>query len=138
MSVDRIALKVVIAALDVEQRELAAEMGYQPAYVANVLNGFTPPSDAFKRAFGDAVAERLLGCSPRARRHLPAEPFAGFLEAASKSAPSRTRFYADLGLSIHGWGKRLFVTERLVDRVCCELGVHPTSIYGHEYFEEAS
>ena len=39
MSADRKALNIMLAALDLEQRELSALMGYEPAYVANVCNG---------------------------------------------------------------------------------------------------
>jgi hypothetical protein len=42
--VDRKALNVLLAVLDLEQRELAELMGYREGYVANVLNGFTKAS----------------------------------------------------------------------------------------------
>lgn len=138
MSTNRTALNVVLAALDIEQRALAADMGYEPAYVANVFNNSAAPSDAFKVAFGAALADRLLGRS-RTQSRLPARPLADYLARRAKEAWSREQFYADLGLSSHGWGKRRFVTEELVDRVCCNLGIHPSSIYGADYdIEEAS
>ena len=139
MSTNRTALNVVLAVLDIEQREFAADMGYDPAYVANVFNNSTPPSDAFKAAFGAALADHLLGRSRTQNSRLPARPLADYLARRAKEAPAREQFYADLGLSSHGWGKRRFVTEELVDRVCCELGVHPSAIYGRDYdVEEAS
>lgn len=139
MSTNRTALNVVLAVLDIEQREFAVDMGYEPAYVANVFNNSTPPSDAFKLAFGRALADRLLGSSRTQNSRLPAQPFADYLARCAKAASSKEQFYADLGLSSHGWSKRRFVTEELVDRVCCELGVHPSCIYGRDYdVEEAS
>ena len=139
MSVDRTTINILLAALDIEQRELAADMGYEPAYVANVFNNSAAPSDAFKLAFGNALADRLLGRSRTQNSRLPARPLADYLAHRAREAWSREQFYADLGLSSHGWAKRRFVTEELVDRVCCQLGVHPSSIYGADYdVEEAS
>jgi hypothetical protein len=138
--VNRQALNVLIAALDLEQRELADEMGYENGYIKNVFNNFTPPSDAFKRAFGDVIADLLLGkFRVEAKGLLPAGPLADLLRKRAESAPCRTDFYRDLGLTSMGWGNRRFVTEELVDRVCCALGVHPTSLYGNDYnLEDAS
>jgi hypothetical protein len=45
VSVDRRGINVLLAALDVDQRELAERMGYRPGYVANV---FKWPSTAVR------------------------------------------------------------------------------------------
>ncbi|MGH2755130.1 MAG: hypothetical protein ACRDLB_11940 [Actinomycetota bacterium] len=37
MTADRKAVDVILAALGLEQRQLAETMGYRPGYVANVL-----------------------------------------------------------------------------------------------------
>ena len=133
MIANRQALNVLLAVLDIEQRELSDLMGYRPAYVANVFNGFTEPSDAFKQALGQALSDLLLGTSRTEEKYLPANPLVEFLELRSKEAASRTEFYATLGLSPKGWNKLEQVTESLVDRICCALGVHPTAIYGRDY-----
>lgn len=139
MTADRRSINVLLAVLDIEQREIADKMGYDAAYVANVFNGFAQPSDAFKAALGAVLANLLLGPSRTQNTRLPAGPFAEYLARRAKEAPSKEQFYADLGLSSHGWSKRRFVTEQLVDRVCCALGVHPSAIYGRDYgVQEAS
>ncbi len=74
MSTNRTALNVVLAVLNIEQREFAADMGYDPAYVANVFNNSTPPSDAFKSAFGAALADHLLGRSRTQNTRFRARP----------------------------------------------------------------
>jgi hypothetical protein len=129
MSVDRRSINVLLSTLEVEQRDVAAAMGYRPGYVANVFNGFTQPSTAFKSAFGELLAELLLGPSRSTTDCYPAGPLRELLERRASDAPSRTQFYADLGLSPSGWNKRQVVTGKLVDRICCALGVHPTAIY---------
>lgn len=128
-TVDRRSIDVLLAALGIEQRELAARMGYRPAYVVNVLNGFTPASPAFREAFGQLLAQLLLGIPLRAPQSFPAGPLQEFIERRAAVAASRAQFYADLGLSRHGWNKRRRVSAALVDRVCCDLGIHPSSIY---------
>lgn len=133
MSADRRGINVLLAALDIEQRELAARMGYRDGYVSNVFNGFAEPSNAFKEAFGDVVADLLLGPARRDGKTLPAAPLVEFLERRAQAASSRPQFYADLGVSPHGWNKRQVVTVALVDRVCCALGVHPSYVYGRDY-----
>lgn len=133
MSANRQAVNVLLAVLDIEQGELADLMGYRHGYVANIFNGFTEPSDAFKTALGEVLADLLVGPSRTANKHLPAEPLVRFLDQRALSAPSRSQFYADLGLTRNGWNKRQRVPESLVDRVCCALGVHPSAIYGHDY-----
>jgi hypothetical protein len=68
-----------------------------------------------------------------------AEPLRGLIRQRAAESASKERFYAELGLSPHGWNKREVVTGALVDRICCALGVHPSSIYGRDYdIEEAS
>ena len=135
MAVDRKALNILLAALDIEQRELADRMGYDKAYVVNVLNGFSPPSDGFKAAFGDAIADLLLGESRTEANRLPARPLIDFLERRAKCHHgSRSEFYESLGLKAQGWNRRKYVSESLLDRICCQLGIHPSSIYGDSVF----
>ena len=139
MTTDRRALNILLAALELEQCQLATMMGYEAAYVANVFNGFTPPSDIFKLAFGEVLSDLLLGKSRCEGTRLAARPLAEYLARVAAEAPSKEQFYADLGLTSRGWGNRHFVTEQLVDRVCCQLGVHPSAIYGRDYeVDEAS
>ncbi|MGH2819324.1 MAG: hypothetical protein ACRDJ5_01580 [Actinomycetota bacterium] len=135
-TIDRRAINVLLAALDVEQRDVAARMGYQPGYVANVFNGCSPSSDAFKKAFGEVVAELVLGNSNKAARSYPAGPLRALIERRAGEAVSRMDFYADLGVSCYGWNKRERVSAALIDRVCCAVGVHPSAIYP-EFMEEA-
>ncbi len=134
MTTNRTALNVLLAVLDVEQRELADRMGYDKVYVSNVMCGFTQPSDAFKAAFGEAVADLVLGTSRTQATRLPAAPLIEFLEARAKASGCRTRFYEELGLNASGWHRRRkYVTEAQLDRICCALGVHPSAIYGRDY-----
>ena len=133
MSVDRTTVNVLLAALDIEQRQLAERMGYDKAYVVNVFNDFTAPSNAFKQAFGEAVADLVLGSSRTEASRLPAAPLVEFLEQRARRYPSRAQFYESLGLTSNGWQRRRWVSESLLDRICCELGVHPSAIYGSDY-----
>ena len=133
MSVDRKAINVLLAALDVEQREFAARMGYDKGYVVNVFNGFTPPSDAFRQAFGEVVADLVIGSSRTDVSRLPAKPLVDFLDRRAAEGGSRQAFYEDLGLNRQGWQRRKHVSESLLDRICCQLGVHPSEIYGTDY-----
>jgi transcriptional regulator with XRE-family HTH domain len=138
MTANRTAINIILAVLDIDQREFADRMGYRPGYVANVFNGFTEPSAAFKQAFGELLADLLLGPSRKSTR-LPAKPLAELIQRRASAAPSKSQFFDDLGLSPQGWNKRQYVTESLVDRICCALGVHPSSVYGSDYeIEEAS
>jgi transcriptional regulator with XRE-family HTH domain len=137
MTVDRRSLNVLLAALDLEQRELAELMGYRKGYVANVLNGCTKASASFRDALGAAVTELPLG-SPERTTTLPAAPLSDLIRKRAARAPCKEQFYEDLGISPHGWNKREVVSEALVDRVCCALGVHPSSLYGHDYDVEES
>ena len=133
MSIDRKSINVLLAALDIEQRELAARMGYDKGYVVNVFNGFTPPSNAFRQAFGEVVADLVIGSSRTELSRLPAKPLVEFLDRRAMEASSRQAFYDDLGLNRQGWQNRKHVSEPLLDRICCELGVHPSEIYGNAY-----
>lgn len=129
MKPDRRALNVLLAALEIEQRDLAEAMGYRSGYVANVLGGFTQASGAFKAAFGELVAELLLGPSRKGAETYPAGPLRELIERRAAEAGSRKQLFSALGLSSDGWNKRVSVTASLVDRVCCALGVHPTALY---------
>jgi hypothetical protein len=138
VSPDRRSINVLLAALDVDQRDLAERMGYRPGYVANVFNGCTSPSDAFRTAFGQLLSDLLLGPSRVSGDSYSAHPLRDLIERRAVDAPSRTQFYADLGLSSHGWNKRRQVPGALVDQVCCALGVHPSAIYPDFGLEEVS
>ena len=133
MTVDRKSINILLAALEIEQRELAERMGYEPAYVVNVFNGFTAPSDGFKKAFGAVVADLVLGSSRTDVSRLPAAPLTEFLRKRADRAECRSQFYADLGLTAQAWNRRKFVTESQLDDICCQLGIHPSEIYGTDY-----
>ena len=140
MTTNRTALNVMLAALELEQGEVARLMGYDERYVSNVFNSFTPPSGAFKSEFGRVLADLLLGQTNGGKsRGLRAKPFADYIERRAMQALSVPDFYADLGLSRRGWSNRKFVSEDVVDRVCCQLGIHISAIYGpNSDVEEAS
>jgi transcriptional regulator with XRE-family HTH domain len=133
MTVDRRTLNVLLAALDIEQRELAGRMGYDQAYVANILNGFALPSDSFKQAFGEALTDLLIGASHTDVTQLPAQPLIDFLNRRACQAESRACFFEELGLNPQSWTRRKYVNESQLDRICCALGVHPSAIYGSDY-----
>jgi hypothetical protein len=138
MSVDRRAVGVILAVLGIEQRALAELMGYRKGYVANVMNGCTEASPAFKQAFGDALAELVLGPVGHPLETLPAAPLAELLKKRAAEAPCKSQFYSDLGISPRGWNKREVVTELVVDTICTALGVHPSALYEPELWGEAS
>jgi transcriptional regulator with XRE-family HTH domain len=129
MSIDRRALQVLLAVLGIEQRELADRMGYERQYVANVLNGFTKVSRPFRRAFGEAVAELVLGTEKLRTDIYPAGPLVEILLRRAEQASNRRDFFADLGLNCHGLKERKTFSASEVDRLCCELGLHPSSLY---------
>ena len=132
MMIDRKTLKILLAALELEQHELATAMGYDATYVANVLGGHTRVSDSFRAGFGEFVAEAILGEKlPKAT--LPAAPLIEFIEKRAADAGCKSDFYDQLGLASNGWHKRKRVTVAIVDRLCCKLGVHPTAVYGPDY-----
>lgn len=133
MTVDRRTINVLLAAIEIEQRELAERMGYDKGCVVNVLNDFTPPSDGFKKVFGEVIADLVLGSSRTDVSRLPAQPMIDYLNKRAAESECRSRFYADLGLTAQGWNRRKFVTAAQVDRICCQLGIHPTEIYGAGY-----
>ena len=134
MSVDRKTISIMLAALDIEQRELAARMGYDKVYVSNVLCGFTAPSDGFKSAFGQTIADLVLGASRTEVTRIPAAPLVEYLSRRADEASCRSQFFQDLGLSPNGWHRRRkFVSEAQLDQICCALGIHPSEIYGTDY-----
>ena len=137
MTVDRKAIDVILAVVGIEQRELADLMGYKEGYVANVMNGSAKASRAFKEAFGNAIAELVLGPSGHPLQILPAAPLKELIRKRAEQAPCKSQFYSDLGINPQGWNKRQVVTELVVDKICCALGVHPSAIYD-EIHEEAS
>lgn len=132
MTVDRRALDVLLAVLQIEQRELAQRMGYDAAYTANVLNGFTQLSRPFRRAFGEAVGDLILGDDLGADVY-PAGPLVELIEQRAAAAANRNDFFADLGLNKQGLRNRRRFSGADVDRICCELGVHPSQLYPDLY-----
>lgn len=133
MTVDRRTMNVLLASLELEQHELADRMGYEKGYVVNVFNGFTAPSDGFKKAFGEALADLVLGTSRTDVSRLEAAPLIEYLRRRANEAECRSQFYADLGLTAQAWNRRKFVTASQVDDICCQLGIHPSEIYGTDY-----
>lgn len=133
MTVDRRTINVLLAALEIEQHELAERMGYDKGYVVNVFNTFTAPSDSFKKAFGEVVADLVLGSSRTHVSRLEAAPLIDYLRKRAQEAECRSQFYAHLGLTAQAWNRRKFVTASQVDDICCQLGIHPSEIYGTDY-----
>lgn len=135
---DRKTLNILLAALGLEQRDLAELMGYEQGYVANVFNGHTIARPAFRRALGETIGSLILGTyQPATAERYPAGPLLQLIMTRAADAACKRDFYRDLGVneSIH---KRDTLDAVLVDRVCCSLGIHPTSVYGHDYELKAS
>jgi hypothetical protein len=131
-------LNILLAALGLEQKELATLMGYDKAYVVNVFNGHTVARPAFRRALGETIGSLILGTyEPASAERYPAAPLLSVIQNRAADAPCKRDFYRKLGVnvSIHN---RETLDALLVDRVCCSLGIHPTSVYGHDYELEAS
>lgn len=130
--IDRRALRVILALCDIELGELAVCLGYERGYVSNVLTGQTRPSPAFRRAFGDTVAQLVFGegCGPG--RMLPAAPLVDLIRLRVRYAPSKRDFYSDHGINLSYLSSHDRVSEMLADRICCALGVHLSSLYGEE------
>lgn len=116
MSVDKRTIIVLLAALDLEPRQLAELMGYRKAYVSNVLSGQCRASHALRQAFGTALSELLLGLDEEPRKSYPAGPLAELIKARAATAPCRKTFLQDIGIAGSGWNKREVVTEEIVDR----------------------
>lgn len=139
MTVDRRAADVILTLCGLEIREFAEHAGYDAGYVSNVLTGATVPSLAFRRAFGETVATLIFGPSDGPDRQLPAEPLVELVRKRARYAARKRDFYSDAGINMNYLVSRKSVSHALVDRICCALGVHPTSIYGAHYgIEEAS
>jgi hypothetical protein len=137
--IDRKTIKILLAALELEVRELAELMGYDNGYVVNVLNGLTVARPAFRRAFGETIGSLVLGTyQPASAETYPAAPLIALVESRAAHANSKRVFYRELGTSAQALKKRRTFDGVFVDRICCALGVHPTSVYGLEYEQEAS
>jgi hypothetical protein len=137
--IDRKTIKILLVSLDLELRALADHIGYDKRYVVNVLNGFTKASPSFRRAFGETIASLVLGPHESVRESYPPEPLVKLIESRAAEAPSKREFYRDLGTNAQAIRNRKRFDGVFVDRVCCALGVHPSSIYGRDYnVEEAS
>lgn len=134
MSVDRRAIRIVLAALELENGELAHQLGYDDGYAANVLTGHSPASPAFRRALGDVIVSLLLGpYEGSVRESYPAEPLVSLVRRRAVEAPSKRDFYAGIGTSPQALRNRKTFDGIFVDRICCALGVHPSSVYGRDY-----
>jgi transcriptional regulator with XRE-family HTH domain len=130
MTVERKAIRILLAGLDIHQNQLAELMGYKRGYVINVLNGHASVSSEFRIAFGDTIARLLLGepC-PKAGLYPPG-PLVELMQRRAAEALSVSEFYDELQIQPCDLNGRDVVSERVVDRVCCALGVHPSAIYG--------
>ena len=137
---DRRAIRVLLAALELEVRDLAEHMGYDEGYVVNVLNGFTEARPGFRRAFGETIGSLILGTfEPETSHSYPAAPLRRLIESRAAEAVSKRDFYRDLGTTQQALRRRERFDGIFVDRICCALGVHPSSVYGSDYdLDEAS
>ncbi|MDQ3954131.1 MAG: hypothetical protein M3285_01090 [Actinomycetota bacterium] len=134
IEVDRKTIRVLLACLELEVKELAEHMGYDAGYVANVINGFTEARPAFRRAFGETIGSLVLGTYHALTvERYPAAPLVELILRRAAEARSKRDFYRDLGVSGDYLKTRDFVDGVFVDRVCCALGVHPTAVYGTDY-----
>ena len=109
-------------------------MGYDEGYVVNVLNGHTEARPGFRRAFGETIGALILGTyrAESAESYAPA-PLVALIERAADAAVNKRDFYRDLGTSAQSIRSRKTFDGFFVDRICCALGVHPSSVYGRDY-----
>lgn len=136
--IDRRAINILLAALELEQNQLASLMGYDKGYAANVFNGFTEARPAFRRAFGETIGSLILGSyQPVTAETYPSEPLLSLVERRASQAGSQREFYRDLGTSRQALKNRNTLDALIVDRICCSLGVHPSSVYP-EYGSEVA
>lgn len=132
--VDRKTINILLAALDIEQHELAEIMGYDKGYVSNVFNGFTMARPGFRRALGETIGSLLLGTyEPAVKETYPAEPLLELISKRASLAVSKREFYRELGTNAQALKNRKSFDGLFVDRVCCQLGVHPSYVYGSDY-----
>ena len=138
MEVDRKTIAILLVVLDIEQHELAEMMGYGRGYVSNVFNGFTEARPSFRRAFGETIGSLILGTyEPQVKESYPAGPLLELISKRAEQATSKREFYSELGTNLQALKNRKCFDGVFVDRVCCQLGVHPTALYGHDW-EQAS
>ena len=127
---DRKTLNILLAALELEQNQLAEMMGYDKGYVCNVFNGFTIARPGFRRAFGETIGSLILGCyEPVEAETYPAAPLVAFIEKAAAAAPCKRDFYRELGTNQQALRSRETFDGVFVDRICCALGLHPNNVY---------
>ena len=132
--VDRKSINILLAALDIEQHELSEMMGYDKGYVSNVFNGFTEARPAFRRAFGETIGSLILGTyEAEVKESYPAGPLLELISKRASQAVSKREFYRELGANAQALKNRKYFDGLFVDRVCCALGVHPSSVYGADY-----
>lgn len=128
--IDRRAFYVILALCDMEIQEFATHVGYEPAYVSNVLCGSASPSPAFARAFGDTIARLVLGQEGGGGgQAIPTGPLLELVHRQARSAPSRRAFYSDHGINMSYLNSHEYISEFLADRICTSLGVHPTALF---------
>lgn len=132
-SIDRRAVRILLACLDLEVRELAEHMGYDEGYVVNVLGGFTEARPAFRRALGDTIATLIFGTCEEVEDSYEPGPLVRFVERAAVEAPNKRDFYRDLGTNAQALRNRKRLDGVFVDRICCALGVHPSAVYGQDF-----
>ncbi len=135
--IDRRAVRVILALCDMELGDFAECLGYDRGYVSNVLTGQTRPSPAFCRAFGDTVAELVFGERCSSGRMVPARPLVELVERRARYAVSKRDFYSDHGINMNYLRSRDSLSEIVADRICSALGVHPSTLYGHDYHVSA-
>lgn len=132
--VDRKTINVLFAALGMEHHRFAELMGYDEGYVSNVFNGYTAASPAFRRAFGETIGTLILGTFEReVMESYPAGPLVELILQRAVRVPSKRDFYRDLGANAQALKARKNLDGLFVDRVCCQLGVHLSSLYGSDY-----
>lgn len=129
-NVDRRAVRVILALCEMEVGDFAEYLGYERGYVSNVVTGQTRPSPAFRKAFGDTVAQLVFGEGYGRGRLLPAAPLLDLIRRRARYAARKRDFYSDNGINMNYLSSREFVREVVVDRICSALGVHPSSLYG--------
>lgn len=133
-NIDRKVVRILLAALDIEQHELADMMGYDRGYVSNVFSGSAVARPAFRRAFGETIGSLILGrFEPEVTECYPAGPLVEFISSRAAQALSKREFYRELGTSAQSLKARRYFDGVFVDRLCCQLGVHPSSVYGKDY-----
>jgi hypothetical protein len=128
--VNRVAIRTVLAALDISHAELAELLGFERGYVNNVLSGCSRVTPGFRRALGDVLAQRLL--APRldeGRTTYPPGPLQELCRERMKRYPSPRSFYAATGVSSTFMSRRQPMGVDLADRYCMALNTTLEKVY---------